>query len=199
VHRHTGRNPLSNSTERRSGIGWGGDPDAALHAGLRSAQNAEPAAILLIGSQRTVRATEAVGGARGGCADRAGRADAHSTDGAARRYRQRDGGADRRGDASGLTILETWISGEMGRPSGRSSRLWLADERPSACNARIGRFEYKFHAGILRGAGAAARVNTHARASGVAFPKFAGNRVKISKNFIEGRFSDVRLDTALME
>jgi len=55
--------------------------DAALHAGLRSAQNAKPAVILLIGSQRTVRATEAVGGARGGCAGRAGRADAHSTDG----------------------------------------------------------------------------------------------------------------------
>jgi len=55
--------------------------DAALHAGLRSAQNAKPAVILLIGSQRTVRATEAVGGARGGCAGRAGRTDAHSTDG----------------------------------------------------------------------------------------------------------------------
>jgi len=49
---------------------------------------------------------KAVGGARGSCTGRAGGRDGHSQDGAARRHRQCDRGADRSGDAGRLTISD---------------------------------------------------------------------------------------------
>jgi len=53
-----------------------------------------------------------VGGARGGCTGCAGGWNGHSPNGTARRHWQRDGGADRGGDARGLTILEIWVLSE---------------------------------------------------------------------------------------